>query len=64
MLGLYAADAVVTVAVIPVHGVPSAQPVPHWLVLLVVVPTLWLCLVGGVLVVDRLFDWLENSPKR
>ncbi|WP_226013369.1 hypothetical protein [Halomicrobium salinisoli] len=37
------------------HGAP-APPVPHWLLLLVVVPGLW-CVVGGaVLAIDRLLQ--------
>ncbi|WP_226023779.1 hypothetical protein [Halomicrobium salinisoli] len=36
------------------HGAPA--PVPHWLLLLVVVPGLW-CVVGGaVLAIDRLLQ--------
>ena len=64
MLGLYAVDTGVMFATIPVHGAPSAQPVPHWLALLVVVPALWLCIGGAVVVVDWLFDRIENSTKR
>ena len=49
----------------PAHGVSPDQPlVPHWVVLLVVVPTLWLCIGGAVLAVDRLFDWIENSTEQ
>ena len=48
----------------PLHGAPPGQPVPHWVVLLVAVPALWLCIGGAVLVVKRLFDRIENSPNR
>ena len=64
MTGLHAVDVWLLLAVTPVHGVPSAQPIPHWLVLLVAVPALWLCIAGAVLVVDGLFDWIENSTNR
>ena len=61
---LYAVDAGLSFAATPAHGVASAQPVPHWLVLLVAVPTLWLSIGGAVVAVDRLCDWIENSAKR
>lgn len=37
----------------PLHGTVSSPPVPHWVVLLVVVPALWLFIGGAVLVLDR-----------
>lgn len=45
------------------HGPPRAPPppVPHWAVLLVTVPALWLVIGGAVLVVDRLLQRLEES---
>ena len=48
------------------HGVPqrSPPPVPHWVVLLVVVPALWLVISAAVLVVDRLLQRLEDYGKR
>ncbi|WP_225336352.1 hypothetical protein [Halomicrobium urmianum] len=52
-------DGSLVVAELPVfaalHGAPS-PPVPHWLVLLVVVPALWLLVTGAVLAVDRLLE--------
>lgn len=41
-------------ALTPGHGPPSAAPVPHWAVLLVVVPLCWLCIGLAVLAIDRL----------
>jgi hypothetical protein len=38
------------------HGTVPSAPVPHWVVLLVVVPALWLLVGGTVLAVDRLFE--------
>lgn len=40
----------------PLHGPPQAPPppVPHWVVLLVVVPILWLVIGGTVLMIDWL----------
>ncbi len=38
------------------HGAASNAPIPHWLVLLVVVPVLWLIALGTVRVVDRLLQ--------
>lgn len=38
----------------PLHGAVSSTPVPHWLVLLVVVPALWLLVGGIVFAIDRL----------
>lgn len=38
------------------HGTAPSTPVPHWVVLLVVVPALWLLVGGTVLAVDRLFE--------
>lgn len=49
------------------HGAPRAPPppVPHWVVLLVTVPALWLVIAGTVLVVDRLLGRLEaDEPDR
>lgn len=39
----------------PLHAPPQASPtpVPHWIVLLVAVPTLWLVIGGAVLIIDR-----------
>lgn len=37
----------------PLHGAAST-PVPHWVVLLVAVPALWLVVAGCVLLADRL----------
>jgi hypothetical protein len=45
----------------PLHGALSGQPVPHWVVLLVAVPALWLCIGGAVLVIDGLFDWIGTN---
>ena len=64
MIVRYAVDAGLLVSATPVHGAPSAQPVPHWLVVLVVVPVLWLCIAGTVLVVDGLFDWIDSATDR
>jgi len=36
------------------HAGPQATPVPHWVVLLVAVPSLWVLVGGGVLLADRL----------
>jgi hypothetical protein len=36
------------------HGASASVPVPHWVVLLVAVPALWLAISGTVVVVDRL----------
>lgn len=41
------------------HGATSNPPVPHWLVLLVVVPALWLLVLGAVRAVDRLLRRFE-----
>ncbi|WP_372910917.1 hypothetical protein [Salinigranum sp.] len=38
------------------HGTVPSTPVPHWVVLLVAVPSLWLLVGGTVLVVDRLLE--------
>lgn len=38
----------------PLHGAAPAVPVPHWVVLLAVVPTLWLVIGAAVVAVDRL----------
>lgn len=32
----------------------TGSPVPHWLVLLAVVPVLWVVIGAGVVIVDRL----------
>ncbi len=63
MICFHAVDVGLLFAVTPVHGPPSAQPVPHWVVLLAVVPALWLCLGGAVVVVDRLLESIENEPE-
>jgi hypothetical protein len=47
--------------VAPLHGAGPSMPVPHWAVLLVVVPALWLLIGGAVLAVDRLLERLENE---
>lgn len=41
------------------HGGPPAT-VPHWMVLLVVVPIAWLLVGSVVLAVERAFDRLEG----
>ena len=38
------------------HGAP---PVPHWAVLLTVVPALWLLVGSAVALLDRLLDWMR-----
>lgn len=41
------------------HGAASPVPVPHWVVLLVAVPLLWLLVGGVVLAIDRVLGRLE-----
>lgn len=43
---------------LPLHG--ASTPVPHWAVLLVVVPSLWLVIGGGAIAVDRLLGHLVS----
>ena len=38
------------------HVGPASAAVPHWLVLLVAVPALWLLVWAGVEVIDELLD--------
>ena len=38
------------------HGAP---PVPHWVVLLTVVPALWLLIGSVVALLDRLLRWMR-----
>lgn len=38
----------------PLHGTAPASPVPHWVVLLVSVPALWLGIGATVIAIDRL----------
>ncbi|MGA9402453.1 hypothetical protein [Haladaptatus sp.] len=47
---------------IPLHAVPSSPPtpVPHWAVLMVAVPLLWVVIAGGVLLVDTMFERLSR----
>lgn len=40
---------------VPLHS-SAAPPIPHWLLLLVVVPVLWSVIGGTVLVIDRLLQ--------
>jgi hypothetical protein len=40
------------------HGAVLSPPVPHWLVLLVVVPALWLVVGAAVVGTDRLLHRL------
>lgn len=42
----------------PLHGATAPAPVPHWVVLLVAVPALWMFISGAVLAADRLLDRL------
>ncbi|SFH06363.1 hypothetical protein SAMN04488063_0060 [Halopelagius inordinatus] len=42
----------------PLHGTAAPGPVPHWVVLLVAVPALWLFIGGAVLAADRLLGRL------
>ena len=45
----------------PVHGAPPQPlPVPHWVVLLVVVPALWLLISGTILLVEDLFGQVQD----
>ncbi len=37
----------------PLHGAASSTPVPHWVVLLLAVPALWLAVAVLVVVADR-----------
>lgn len=49
----------------PLHGAAQAQPpVPHWAVLLAVVPALWVVIGGAVLVIDRLMQRREEDRTR
>lgn len=43
-----------TLPVGPLHGAVPSTPVPHWVVLLVVVPALWLVIGATVVGVDLL----------
>ncbi|WP_336002590.1 hypothetical protein [Halorientalis halophila] len=51
---------------IALHAAPAAprQPVPHWIVLLVSVPTFMLLTGGAVLAIDRLLERLEEANGR
>jgi hypothetical protein len=51
------------VLLIPLHGGPAPSPVPHWAVLLAVVPGLWLVIGGGVLAINRLLRRLESEER-
>lgn len=42
--------------VISLHGGTVPTPVPHWAVLLAVVPSLWCVIGAGVLAIDRLLQ--------
>ena len=48
---------------IPLHAVSStaSTPVPHWVVLLVAVPVLLMVIAGGVVVIDRTFEWAAGT---
>lgn len=47
-------------APVVLHGAGQQPPqVPHWMVLLVAVPALWLVVGGAVVGIDRLLDRLE-----
>ncbi|WP_408960350.1 hypothetical protein [Natrinema sp. 74] len=50
----------------PLHGAPPGNPtpVPHWVVLLAVVPALWFVIGGTVLVVDRVLQRFDGYGKR
>ncbi|WP_049899977.1 hypothetical protein [Halococcus agarilyticus] len=45
----------------PLHGWSTTTPVPHWVVLLVTVPCLWLAIGGGVVAVERVLGALFDS---
>jgi hypothetical protein len=45
----------------PLHGGAVQTPVPHWAVLLAVVPALWLLIAAAVVAVDRLHRRLLRS---
>jgi hypothetical protein len=51
------------IPIVVLHGRPPVTPVPHWAVLLVVVPCLWALVGGGVLAVDRLLRRLESEGR-
>ncbi|ELY66337.1 hypothetical protein C489_13306 [Natrinema versiforme JCM 10478] len=42
----------------PLHGPPQAPPtpVPHWVVLLVIVPALWVIIGGIVILIDQILQ--------
>jgi hypothetical protein len=44
---------------LPLHAVSSPTPVPHWVVLIVVVLGLWVVIAGGVFIIDGLFERLS-----
>lgn len=45
---------------VPLHGMSSSEPVPHWVVLFVAVLGLWVVMAGGVLLIDGVFDRISN----
>lgn len=48
---------------LPLHGGAGAPPtpVPHWAVLLTVVPGLWLLIGGGAVALDRLLGRVADE---
>jgi uncharacterized membrane protein len=46
--------AIALLRAVPLHAGVVSTPIPHWVVLLVVVPSLWLLIGASVLAVDRL----------
>ena len=48
------------VLLVPLHEGPVLSPVPHWIVLLAVVPGLWLLVGASVVAIDRLLSRFES----
>lgn len=54
------AAAAAALSVGPIHAPASPPPVPHWVVLLAVVPLFWIVVAGAVLALDRTLDRLDG----
>ena len=50
-----------TLVLLPqLYGEPVLSPIPHWMVLLAVVPSLWVAIGISAVAIDRLLSRLES----